>query len=342
MITLVGYNENPADFPKQSVEMRPACSPDIRRRLQEAFGASIVTYAGQGFNNGHHRLSGIPGSPDLVVRRVLAPIEALRRRLEREFRVLEHLANAGYPHAPRPFRRLVPGEVDDCPGFAMTFVAGEAINLDPPTCHELGRAMGRLHQIPLPDWLRNAGPTTDPVEILLGICKADQEYLSAMNGDAPAERIDRIGRIVNGIARLLPELDWKDRSENRLLHGDVGAHNCLRGPSGLVLLDWEFAAVSHPLLDIMWLLYRDGFGEVQQRAFFQGYEMEPPESWLSLLRCLHAICVTDQAIWAQSGLNDIAAGRNRRFLRPEDRTHLEGRIQRLAEAEAIILSTGAY
>lgn len=341
MITLVAYNENLADFPQQSVEMRPACSPCIRRRLRKGFGASVVTYAGQGFNNAHHRLRGISGSPDLIVRRMLAPVEALSRRLEREYRVLEYLAEAGYPHAPRPFRRLAKEEIDDCPGFAMQLVDGTPIDLDLPTCYNLGSALSQLHRIPPPDWLKQVGSTTDPVEILSAMSRNHQAYLQAMESDAPKKWIERVRRLIFRITDQLPGLYWKDRLKTSLLHGDPGAQNCFRARDSLVLVDWEFAAVSHPLLDLMWVFYTPGFGPAQRGAFFQGYGTSALESWLLLLPYLHAICIIDLAIWAQSGLNDIAAGRNTHFLRSKDRIQFDAQVARLTEAEVILMPKGA-
>ena len=335
MISLVGYNENASDFPDGSVEMRPASTPTIRERLRCLFGARDVVYWGRGYNNAHHRLIDVDGLPDLIVRRMLAPVDVLANRLDREYRVLEYLAQQGYPHAPRPVRRIALWEVDGSPAYAMTFVDGTSPKLSVDTVIELGKAVGLLHQLPVPDWLAQAGPTTEPLPILMSLWSNWQRNPEIL-GRMPAIHRSRVVALIEAIPGYLLASDWT-YTTNALLHGDLGDHNLVRDATCVVLLDWEFASVSDPTLDIMWLFNREGFGDSLQDAFFEGYcefyGEDIPPSWRERLRVLRAISLVELAIWAQSGIDDIEEGRNSHFFESGDREYLQRQVGRIHEAE---------
>lgn len=333
MLPIIGYNDSISDFPVTSVEMRSPSSPEICRHIEQVFGGK-VTYIGRGFNNAHHAISDIPGLPDLVLRRVLAPVEALTARLWREYRMLEHLAEHNYPHAPRPVCQVPHGVIDNSPGFAMTRVVGESPQFDTATVHQLGKVVARLHQIPVPAWLERAGTTTEPHALLLNIWRNWQRNLNVVE-TMPLEYRRQVLSLIKNIPTYLDRVNWSDYQKT-LLHGDLGDHNFVRQGTEIVLLDWEFGAVSDPTLDVMWLFSREGFGINEQNTFLYGYAEEAgksiPRSWLQRLPLLRTIALVELAIWAQSGVNDIAEGRNSHFFAPEDLNFLQHQVARISEA----------
>lgn len=334
MIPIVGYNEDIEQFPTVSIDMRLATSPLIEDRLKAVFGASKVVYVGRGFNNAHHRLSGTGGHLDLLTRRALFPIEALARRLEREYRVLEYLMKKGYPHAPRPIRRLIPGEIDACPGFVMTFIEGSNPDFEASAVRDLGVAVRLLHKLPVPDWLLGECSTTEPLRLLEKMWLAWRPKLETIRSTMLGVHLEKLEAVVSAVPGKVHSLDWRQTSAV-LLHGDLGNHNLLREQhtARIVLLDWEFADVSDPVLDLMWLFNRSGFGELQRACFFEGYGNDIPDAWQEQLQVLPILCLVEDAIWAQSGIDDIKKGRNREYFQFGELEYLENMVARIQEVD---------
>lgn len=317
------------EFPKESIAMRKMSSPLICRRMAKAFNAGQVEYVGRGFNNAHHRLSSIPNSPDLIIRRMLFPVNALDQRIKREYKVLEYLYALGYQNAPHPVRLLNSGEIDECPGFAMTYISGINPSFTPNSLFDLGKAVRLLHELPVPNWLVESGYSTNPDVILHNMCAVWPRKLDSIKDLMIRKDFEKLQKTVGIIPQIINSIYWTGYTST-LLHGDLGDHNIRYDELAekLILLDWEFASVSDSLLDLMWLFNRRGFGKNERKFFFNGYgniSKEKEEKLDLLVR----LCLVEDVIWAQSGLNDIKMGINAHYFREGDEEYLMKEVQRI-------------
>jgi aminoglycoside phosphotransferase (APT) family kinase protein len=326
MIPIVNWTEEAGDFPNTSVEMRPADSGPIRAKIQAVFDADSVEYVGRGYNCAHHVVRRHPPGQDVIVRRMLAPVAALERRLDREFQVLVQLHLAGFCHAPAPVRQLLPGEIDGSPAFAMTYVKGAAFLWCPDELRRLGRAVRTLHEIPVPCAL--AGLSLPPSEIVRRSLARVRNNLE-MTGPTMSVRDARAFWSAYGrVEGVLSKLECNE-DPMVLVHGDLGDHNVVSANGTLVLLDWEFASVAPPVFDLMWLFsLRDEFGGDGQRHFLDGYG-RTPEGTEEELPWLRRLALLDMSLWAHSGLDDIRSGRNAAFFGPNDEAFLERQVRRI-------------
>jgi thiamine kinase len=108
---------------------------------------------------------------------------------------------------------------------------------DPVSLVRLGEVLQRLHQIPAPGYGRFD---------LLGALRGYVERLRVLNAAPPEHHLDeasRAWRISGASDRPLA-----------VLHHDLHGSNLIEGQRGLMLIDWECAAVSDPLLDIACIL----------------------------------------------------------------------------------------
>jgi aminoglycoside phosphotransferase (APT) family kinase protein len=339
MIPLVGFGEDAADFPSQCSDMRPADSAALRAGLAAALDLTDVRYIARGYNNSHHAGRARDGR-QVVVRRVLAPVAALERRLAREWAVLAHLDQAGFPHAPRPVRWLNAYETGGAPGFVMTHCAGMSPESGVATAAALGAAVAALHALPVPEAVASLFPVTDPVVLLGRTALTWRRHLDVVGAsfpEAPRRDVERVATVLRDAIAGLP---WCCTSRC-LVHGDLGEHNVLSDAvtGDLALIDFEFAAVTDPTLDFMWLLARKGFDEATTDAFFLAYEERIgaaiPACWHARLPALRAMSLVELVLWAQGGLLDIASGINSHYFRPGDEEELRAQVDRLPEALAI-------
>ncbi|MFZ1467446.1 MAG: phosphotransferase [Paracoccaceae bacterium] len=61
-----------------------------------------------------------------------------------------------------------------------------------------------------------------------------------------------------------------------LCHNDLLPGNILTGPSGLWLIDWEYAGFGSPLFDLGGLASNNGFTPAQERSLLEAYYDAPP------------------------------------------------------------------
>jgi len=103
----------------------------------------------------------------------------------------------------------------------------------------LARTLAKLHRLPAPDYGRFD---------LLGTLS---DY---------AERVGESGGLVDFAAAAWESSGGAGRTP-AILHHDLHGSNIIEGPRGLVLVDWECAAVSDPLLDVACILsYHESAG----------------------------------------------------------------------------------
>jgi aminoglycoside phosphotransferase (APT) family kinase protein len=266
---------------------------------------------------------------------VLFPVPALAERLHREFTALEYLASVGYSYAPHPVRLMVSGEVGPSPALAMEYIDGDRPGFSGNGLRDLGHAVRALHRLHPPAFLQ-AGPQTAPGAILQAMVAALWRKLDVVGQEMAQSDRRSAERTLKSAEQQAQSMDWDPR-EVALLHGDLGDHNMLQeGVTGrMVLIDWEFAAVSHPLLDLMWLFHREGFGVQEADAFLQGYGKPFPDEWRRRLQPLATLCTVEDAVWAQSGVTDIQQGKNSHYFSPDDLGFLEHLVKRLHQVELV-------
>lgn len=132
---------------------------------------------------------------------------------------------------------IAPSVVASGEGWLITeYVRGplwsEADFCEPRRLAQLARTLRRLHELPPPDFGR-----FDLLEALgryAGRAGAPEGYLA---------HASRAWAVSGGSSRPVA-----------ILHHDLHGSNLIDGPGGLVLIDWECAAVGDPLLDLACLL----------------------------------------------------------------------------------------
>jgi thiamine kinase len=106
-----------------------------------------------------------------------------------------------------------------------------------PEClGRLGDSLRRLHELPVPEYGRFD---------LLGALSAYAERIGSDGGSVSVY-------LENAAAAW--HLSGAEERPLAILHHDLHASNLIDTPSGLVLIDWECAAVSDPLLDVACIL----------------------------------------------------------------------------------------
>jgi aminoglycoside phosphotransferase (APT) family kinase protein len=123
----------------------------------------------------------------------------------------------------------------------------------------LGALLARLHQLPPPAQAGALGSLADQA-------RAAAEQLGAL---------DLAGDLAAPTAR---GLEWASdpARASRLVHGDPGAHNLLWdwGAGVTALLDWEWAGLGDPLIDIAWVCWTIRFRQLPAQvgaAFLHAY-----------------------------------------------------------------------
>lgn len=329
MLPIVNWNECAEDFPVKSLMMAEPDTPVLRERIRRLFSGTTVEYLGTGFNNAHHSVRTDDGQ-GVVVRRALAPVPALQTRLRREYAVLLALKERCYPHSPHPVMEFAAGTLDACPAYAMTFVDGATWAGTAEQARALGQAASALHGLPIARLPGDCGTALAPMVIIERLCTRLRRNLHEIGPSWMAAQRARAGKLLDTLPGKLAACDWRD-SRSALVHGDLGDHNVRFVDGCAVLLDWEFAALADPLFDVMWFAARDGVWEHHMPSFLSGYGDSNIAGRMEHLRLLRDLALVELALWAQSGLDDLAAGLNGHFFRPEDGTFLGRQVERLED-----------
>jgi thiamine kinase len=188
----------------------------------------ISQLRGGGFNRSYHLRT---AAGEFVLRLSQAPDAWLAADRSAERQLHGIAAAAG----------IAPQVVDATDAWLITrYVSGRlwagADFADASCLARLGETLRRLHALPVPEH-----------------CLVDLRHV--------LERY--VGRIGTEDASLLEHLQsadaaWRvsgaDKRAAAILHHDLHAQNLVDAPDGLVLIDWECAAVSDPLLDVACIL----------------------------------------------------------------------------------------
>ena len=208
------------------------------------------------------RLRALPGGPDKRQYRVdrpgrapwllrVAPPAARPGRWRADAAVLDFLEHRAYP-ALRAVRTAAGEPVlahERGLLFATTFITGAALDGAPANLAPLGRAVGRLHALPLPPPDAAALP---PAGMLPAAELAyARSQLAAVRGQVPPDLDARYELLEHACARD----DWGVHLPSVLLHNDCHPGNAVRTADGaVVLIDWEGAGLGPAIVDLGFLL----------------------------------------------------------------------------------------
>lgn len=166
------------------------------------------------------------------------------------------------------------------------FVDGRTLVQGEPVSNEilvgLARGLRRLHDFSVPE---NLAPF-DPVERCRG-------QLDALPDTAvPAARRHQILEILRHAPRL---------EARRLIHGDLIPENVIVRSNTPVLVDWEYAGLGDPVVDLAMVCVHFGLPERQRQDFCSSYGDIDPDA---LARLIPAIAARE-AIWCATQIHFV-------------------------------------
>jgi hypothetical protein len=189
------------------------------------------------------------------------PDATSERLFHQEHLLLNYLDASGFPNAPRSFFY---GESSGLP-----YVILEHLDMDPGSSRaasEVGRALARLHRLPLPDLELSAQEAMPAHELI------------------PARLTRRFGiyRQLSGSRAALPSpqvmagMLGGPRSPVSLLHLDIRSVNIIwSAPGRPVLLDWSNSLLGPPQLELARL---SEIGDLPAGDVLRGYQAEGGEA----------------------------------------------------------------
>jgi thiamine kinase len=214
-------------------------------------GGRVLERLVDGPTNASYRVE--QGGRQFVLR--LDKPEARRLGLDRDNEriVCQAIAEAGLTPAYLHF--------DASSGICLRpFVAGHSLRredlLEPRTLERLAGVLRQLHRLPL------LGATFDAA----GAARRYAAQLGTPEAAALAERA----------ARLLAEAE-QDAVPAALCHNDLVAENVLdTEQGGLLLIDWEYAAVGNPYFDLAVIVRHHGLSDELAACLLHAYLQQPP------------------------------------------------------------------
>lgn len=224
--------------------------PWLAARLAGLDGSLDAVKFKGGQSNPTYRVTG-PGAAYVLRRQPPGKLAASAHAIDREYRVLAALSEAGLP-VPQPHFYCNDPDVAGYPFYIVEYVAGRVFwEADLPGLAPVDRAaiydemnavLARLHSL-------------HPDEIGLGDLGPRGGYVA--RNLARWTRLYEHSRLID-----IPDMDWlaaalPDRlpadDAAQLLHGDYGLYNIILHPTEprlLAVLDWEMATIGDPLVDL--------------------------------------------------------------------------------------------
>lgn len=167
-------------------------------------------------------------------------------------RAFAHHHAARLRHIDRSRGLLILEHLDGVEPLQSVRRRGQAV--DEACARGLGRALGRLHAIPLST---DQAPDAPPIWVF-SLCRPNRDVLTDLS--AASLSVVRIVQQSPTMVETLRRLSRR-RTPKRLIHGDLRLDNCLvavpagyAGPERLVLVDWELAGMGDPAWDVATVL----------------------------------------------------------------------------------------
>jgi len=223
----------------------------LRRRIEGLSGPLEVAQFRGGQSNPTYLLAG--GGNRWVLRAKPAPAAKLlpsAHAVEREFRVITALAQAGVP-VPRTYCLCEDENVIGRSFYVMEYVEGRVL-WDPSLpgmtsperaaiYDEMNRAIAALHRVDYPAaGLSDYGKPGNYFARQIG--RWSRQYRAS-----ETEKIDAMDRLIEWLPGNVPAGE-----ETAVVHGDYRMDNLIfhpREPRILAILDWELSTLGHPLAD---------------------------------------------------------------------------------------------
>lgn len=197
-----------------------------------------------------------------------------RQWFEDWLRVQDYLANKGIP-APAPIRTKSGHLCIAREGYicaVLPYVEGQPFDATPEKLRSLGRIVGWLHSVPIPDTLRGVAARQEPSVHLPIIRKVVERAVE----DLPQD----YRWVADEARRQLAELPSFEDLPRSLIHTDLAWSNLLQDAAGqLWLVDFEGAGVGPLVVDLVEVTtyLTDVEGGVAKldtegaRSFYEGY-----------------------------------------------------------------------
>jgi thiamine kinase-like enzyme len=164
-------------------------------------------------------------------------------------------------------------------GILVTdYVQGRILKIDAAnssaTMDRLAKNLAVLHALPMPKDI----PVFDPVD-------STQFYLESLPPEKlrPRDRI-RIESIMENTRKLEP---------TTLIHADLIPENIIDDGKKLWFIDWEYAGIGHPAIDLAFIAMNFGLSDYQIDAFVALHGDLNPD----LVRSLKPVIIAREALW---------------------------------------------
>jgi aminoglycoside phosphotransferase (APT) family kinase protein len=171
--------------------------------------------------------------------------------------------------------------------MVIAYVEGETLDLSaahrPDLMAEIGDLLRRLHEIPAQAGL----PVFCPVAV-------SRRYLAALPDDALPRPRARIAAALDRLPSPAPRC---------LVHGDLIPENFIRTPSGMQLIDWEYAGNGVPETDLALVLSNFGLAGDGAEAFLAAFGTADRK----LIADLRITAIIREALWC---LTQVRLGGN--------------------------------
>jgi thiamine kinase-like enzyme len=170
-------------------------------------------------------------------------------------------------------------------GILVTdYVAGRTLNIDDANSSAImdrvAKHLAVMHALPMPEDI----PMFDPVD-------STQFYLESL----PPEKLGPKERIkIESIIETTPKLE-----PTTLIHADLIPENIIDDGKKLWFIDWEYAGIGHPAIDLAFIAMNFELSDHQLDAFVALHGDINPD----LVRSLKPVIIAREALWCLVQLN---------------------------------------
>ena len=211
---------------------------------------------------------------------------------------LVHRLVAGKGLTPSVRYRSAPDRADGLQYWIRDYVPGHSLRSDELT---LNRLMQMAAQLSL---LHDINPPDDVP--LLSVSNKASHYWNIISANTRNDELLALRAPLQSVLGGMPD------NRRCLCHMDPLPANWILTPDDdLVLLDWEYAAIGHPLWDIAALLQNAGLNEEDESKVLYAYGIRDDRAWAlarEQMNYLSALWYGAQGIWSERELEVYLTG----------------------------------